>query len=345
MGRPLGSKNKPKEQAQEAQNDATTQDVPKSSEAEGSIAVPAHKERSRLLEDIVEHNKELSAESDAETETVPETEETKESETQETQAQEAKEEKEEQKSDTKTDAKKKYIVDGQEVEFTDEQITAFVQKHATADRRLAEATRLREDAAKATQTQPAPAPQPSVSTSSATDVVKDDSLIQDVTKAVLYGDEEQVTKAVQALVGRGRQSTTPTLTPVQIQSYVMETLAFERGKQILETQPDQGGYADIWSDPMMREMFKRKEDELRAAKDTRPYAELYKAIGDELRTWRDNLVKQHIPKTGLEDREDAKRATGVIRGAGGKLPTVPLERAPKTHEEILQSMRATRGLN
>ena len=97
---------------------------------------------------------------------------------------------------------------------------------------------------------------------------------------------------------------------------------------------------------MLKGMFQRREAEYRdVQKDTRPYAELYKAIGDEIRTWRDALIAQNTPKTGLEDRDSKKATTGVVRGAGGKVPTAPLETRPKTLEEKLESMRSRRGLN
>lgn len=353
MGRPRGSKNKPKESGQiEAPAEVATEVIaaePAVAEEEHKpTAQPAYLQRSALLKEISDSNKERAAlEETGEPEPTPEQD-----------AQAATQAAAELEPESETapvvtaPTKRKFIIDGAEKEFTDEEITAYVQKHATADQRLAEATRLLGDAKRNTAAIPAtpgPATPPPARPSSEAGVEDEQTLIKNVTKAVMYGDEEQVTSAFAALLGKGRHASMATqvqgLSPEQIQSYVVETLAFEKGKQLLETPPEQGGYADIITDPKLRGMFQAREDELRNANDRRPYAELYKAIGNEIRQWRDDLIKAHIPKTGLEDRDTAKRSAGVVRGAGGKLPATPMESKPKSHDEILAGMRATRGLN
>lgn len=355
MSRPRGSKNKPKEEKSVIETAQNTETSPENKEEEIKPTAPHHYlARSALLKEINESNKEkYAAEGEEEDEEIA-------------QSEPEEEEKEEIKEPVKGPeqplvGKKKFKIDGQEIELTEEEIAERLQKSAAADKRLAEATRLLEDAKRQATTRQDVQPnaatfnpgsrdnQPSVAASSVTDVGDDSEIIKKITQAVLYGDEEQVANAFKPLLGKGRQvsdltTQTQGMTPQQVQGYVKETLAFEKGIQLLETPSDQGGYADIWADPMLRGMFQRKENELRDAKDPRSYVDLYKAIGDEIRQWRDDLIKQHTPKTGLEDREAAKRSTGVVRGAGGKVPA-PVQMKPKSHEDKLSEMRARRGLN
>jgi hypothetical protein len=338
VSRPKGSKNKPKDSPDSAEspaeNPVDNQPVVSEVTKEPSPpAVQAHTKRGALLKEINEINKEKYAADEGPIDQIElsEPEETPEP---EVEAVEAKPEPKE------TPLKRKFIVDGVEKEFTDEEITAYVQKHATADKRLAEATRLREDAQRAIQTTSKPVNQPS----SSDDVGSED--ISRISRALIAGEESEVQEAVATLLRSGRHSTTQSqIAPQQIHGMVAETIAFERAKTLLETPPEQGGYADIWTNPMLQDMFKMREEQLRAQNDSRSYSELYSAIGTELRTWRDDLVKKHLPPTGLENRDQLKRSTGIVRGAGGKLPTVPLESRPKTHEEKLNGMRAARGLN
>ena len=352
MSRPKGSKNKPKtdETVKPASEPVESHEVSagngQQEDETKPTAPPAHVSRNARLKEINDANKEKYAQSgDEEPDQEAVEEEIEEEETEE----EAVEVKESEKEQPPAIGKRKFVIDGQSVELTDQEIIERVQKSSAADKRLEEATRMLEDARRATLHPKPSEPLPSASSSSKADVgVDEKELVQNVTKAVMYGDEEQVTKAFEALLSKGRGTAAiqnQGLAP-EVQSYVLETLAFERGKQLLDTPKEQGGYADIWTDPMLKAMFQKREAEYRdVQKDTRPYADLYKAIGDEIRTWRDALIAQHTPKTGLEDRDKLKASTGVVRGAGGKVPSAPLESKPKTHEEKLSQMRAARGLN
>lgn len=344
MGRPKGSKNKPKETTVEVIPDTTVApDVPE----EGKLGRPHHQDRASVINEIAASNREEddTYESAEEVELEEETDDQEAEEETEEEVQ-ASEESEEEPVKEPEPERKKFVVDGKEVEFTDEQIRAIVQKSTAADQRLAEATRLLEDAKRNAAT-PEPAPSKPAQPSSEP---MDEGKVQEVTQALLYGDEEQVAKAVSEILGgrRGQQVATETqgMNPDQVRNYVIETIAFEDGKRLLETPADKGGYADIWGDPVLKLRFQQREAELRdVQKDERPYKELYKAIGDELREWRDNLVKQYIPKSGLEDRQDAKRKTGIVRGAGGRQAPQQTEAKPLSFEEKLAQTRRARGLN
>lgn len=334
MSRPKGSKNKPKEPVQEEVN------APE--EVIAPVATPAYRARTALIEDIVAHNKELREEADREEQT--ENTEIAEEQT-ETQSQENIQEP--PKTEVPAVAKYNFVVDGEKLELTEDEIRERIQKSAAAEKRLAEATRLLEDAKRQAATLHEKPPQPPVKPSSETD---DAEFIQSAAKALLYGDEEQVTQTIKAILGKGRSDPTQSgITPERVASYVDEKLAFRDGMRLLETPPEQGGYADVYSDPVLKARFHQREAELRdVQQDKRPYVELYKSIGEEIRAWRDNLIKQHVPQTGLEDRDTLKAATGVVRGAGGKIPA-PQVSAPKSalerHEAEIDRQRRARGLN
>lgn len=355
MARPKGSKNKPKEvtapETPVAQ-EGKVGDEPKSS------APPHYRDRLALLNEISASNKERkaaeeSAEGEAEpVEDAPEQEpEAQQEEGEEPEAIEAAPEKVEP-------AKHKFTIDGKEVELTDDEVREHVQKSATADTRLREAAKLREDARRQSPTlDQSRIARPLPDASSAPDAGQngpDKETVQKLTKALMYGNEEEVAGAVEVVLGGGRQASQVTrdlptqtqgMTPDQIAAFVDEKLSFENAKRILEMPKDQGGFADVYGDPMLMELFQQRDAKLLQEGDKRPYAERYKAIGEELRKWKDELVQKNAPPTGLENRDQLKRTTGVVRGAGGKLPTAPLTTKPKTQEEKIADMRRSRGLN
>lgn len=350
MGRPRGSKNKPKESTPVVENQSPAPEVPEESSAPS--AKPAYLDRSALLKEISDSNKERYAAESTEDDPPSESDQQDEHQYQEnTEPEDTSEQIEtapvEPVETPPVQAKQKLIIDGIEKEFTHDEIIALAQKASAVDARLAEANRIREDAKReaatlrgaqpnaATRANDSNASQPS---STSVDVGK-------ITKALISGTEEEIQQAVSEILSGGRQTATqPSINPMQIHGLVSETLAFERAKALLETPSDQGGFADIYTDPMLRTMFEKREAELRDGGDARSYQDLYKHICTELRTWRDDLVKKHSAPTGLEDRDKLKRATGIVRGGGGKVPA-PVESAPKTLDEKLEGMRRTRGLN
>lgn len=342
MGRPKGSKNKPKEPVVETEV------------VSGEAGEPHHVSRASLIEEIAAQNneqrdEEMGEEVYADEEeggfvTKTDYEAKKEAKEPEEEIEDEIEAKEEVKEEIKEEARKKYIIDGEEIEFTEAEVAAIVQKHKAADKRLEEATQLLKDA-KATRI-----PEPSTPPPEAPSSTEDAELEKELTNAIVYGDEEQVAKAVKTLLGEGRRkefaTQTQNMSPEQIQGYVVETIAFQNGARLLETSPEEGGFSDIWSDPVLKAEFQRREDVKRDNGDNRPYVELYKEIGNEIREWQDNLIKSHLPKSGLEDRQDAKRKAGVVRGAGANTSN-PTESRPlsarERHEQALAEAAAARG--
>ncbi len=366
IGRPKGSKNKPKP----APDDDAATSTGKSDE-EGELGDPHHAQRLSAIEEIAEQNiadreadQGVSLVVNEETNTIEQVEkkaedegETTGEEPKETEGEESPPAGEETAAEIEAAEKKaaettktKFVIDGVEKEYTKEEIAAIVQKSGAADLRLKEATELLQGAKQTTQqTTQATEAQPPASSSSDADAVDRDTLAKELTNAIVYGDEEQVAEAVTKLLGTGRDDVTTqvqSMTPEQVQGYVVETIAFNEGKRLLDLPPDKGGYSDLWLDPVLKAEFTRRENELRDAKDPRSYVELYTFIGDEVRTWRDELISKFTPKTGLEDRTDAKRKTGIVRGTG-VTKTVPGESKPlsaqEKHEETLKQAATARG--
>jgi len=177
-----------------------------------------------------------------------------------------------------------------------------------------------------------------------------------LTNALMYGKEEDVRSGIEnlvSLVGRHRandiaQKATQTkdMDPDQIRNYVSEAIAFENAKGYLDKPPESGGFADIWGDPVLKDRFIRREAEIASElvqKGQKPsYLDIYNETAKEIRSWRDQFLQKHIPKTGLENRADLKRQTGIVRSVGGK-PQAPQESQPLTHEDKLERMRKARG--
>lgn len=321
-------------------------------------AKPAHKERGRLLAELVtEHRENRDKPADDEIAAAEAELSKSDGVTDEVPAVEAEASVEASIPAEESVKKTKFMIDGEELELTDDEIKAAVQKIKTADKRLGEATRLLEDASRqaAIPKRDDPNRQPSATASSAADArpATSETLVSELTNALMYGNEEKVSQAITTLLGRGRETgnfaddlatRTKGMSREETAGFVTQAIAFERARELLELPPDQGGFSDIWSDPVLRAEFIRREDELRdVRKDSRPHRELYTAIGTELRQWRENLITKHKPPTGLETRDQQKRATGVVRGAGGKLPPTPPERPAKTHDEIIAGMAKARG--
>lgn len=272
-----------------------------------------------------------------------------------------------------TTAKRKFKVNGKDVEFSDQEIEAIVQKHATADTRLEKATQLLEEAnRRAAAVDPsggAPrGPAPSAA-SGAADVRTDDAPALtreraiELTRAIQYGNPEEATDALIEVFGMTRgaaevaQGNMRGMNPEQIQQYVARTMteytAFEKARSLLDLPPEQGGYADIWSDPILQAQFRRRDDEIidAAVAEKKPapsYAERYATIAKELREWRDGVVQKHAkpsnPNPTLDKREQRKAAApATVRGGDARAPAAPTDTRPKSRNEVLDGMRAARN--
>lgn len=235
------------------------------------------------------------------------------------------------------------IVDGQRVQVPLSKIvemgTRTLQKEVAADVRLNQASQLLAEAKRiAEQSQPPQgAAQPTM------DELNDDQLAE----LIQYGTKEQAAQAIKAL-----RSSAPQVKPEDIARYAQQAvapqMAFEAGKNFAAME-----YGDILNDPDLGAIFLNRENALRKSGDQRSYVELYKAIGDDIRT------KFNRPKPGaalppqaasstagrtMAEKQAAKaQAPSAPRLASARLDGEGSEPRPPTRSEIIDRTRRARG--
>lgn len=311
-----------------------TQEGVENAEVNEEVKEEKKTQRDLTLESLYEKrdaelNKELGIEPEPEESKVAEPE--PEAEVQEEQEQpETDEQEPEVETDTPEPEKPKNVrklkVDGQEVDVEEEKIIEAgiraLQKESAADKRLEEATRLlREVEARqqAVQQQPVQQEQPSIKLDA-----------QTIAWALEHGDEEQKAYAVSQLLGRNEA--TPEQIYQSVEQKVLDTVDFRNASDWFFSE-----YPDIVKDPNLATLAAAEENRLRAMGDNRPRKELYKAIGDSLRTWRGG------PKVeSLEVKKEKKSKIVNIPSASAR-KVEPEEPPEPSASEVIAEMRKARG--
>lgn len=240
-------------------------------------------------------------------------------------------------------------VDGQKVKVKGSKIIdagfRTFQKETAADYRLQLATSMLDEARKtAAQAQP-PAQagaQPQAPAAGAVQI--DDAQLAE---AIQFGTKEQAAEALKLL--RQKDPTTVNMEGLQqfmaqqLPGIVNGQLAFREAANFAKTE-----YGDLLADPYLKELFLMREDTLRKAGDQRPPAELYKAIGDDIRT-HFNRPKAAAPTShpqpqSMAQRKEAKaNAPAAPRLAAARLEAGADAAKPKTAQDIIAQMRVRRG--
>lgn len=237
------------------------------------------------------------------------------------------------------------IVDGQRHQVPLSKIvemgTRTLQKEVAADVRLNQASQLLAEAKRIAEGQQPPqgAAQPQ-----AMGALDDDQLAE----LIQYGTKEQAAQAIKAL-----RSSAPQVRPEDIARYAQQAvapqMAFEAGKNFVQSE-----YGDLLGDEDLRAIFLNKENALRKSGDQRGYVELYKAIGDEIRT------KFNRPKAGVRlpaapaptstgnrsmaEKQAAKaQAPAAPRLASARLDGDGGQPKPPTRGEVIDKMRKARA--
>lgn len=231
----------------------------------------------------------------------------------------------------------KLKVDGKDVEVPRSKVMEMgqraMQKELAADQNLAEAKRLKSEAqalldrAKEEQQH-------------STDADQNEQL-SSIADRLQFGDKEEGTAAIKELAN---------LMNVNTEKMDMDALSTQIVQQVEERQEWQNAsayveenYSDVMSDPTMKQLFGIKENELRDAGDKRPYKELYTAIAEDLRSWKNDLGPTK-PADTLEDRR-AKKQTSSAPPGGHSAPANKSSQPepPKTAREVIAEMRKNRG--
>jgi hypothetical protein len=247
----------------------------------------------------------------------------------------------------------KVKVDGQEVEVPGKAIIdagfRTFQKETAADFRLKMASELlREAEAKVRGTPQAIPEAPAVPKQQE----KSDA---ELANALQFGTPEQAAEALSALRGRGA------VTPEQVQQFAAQQariaakdeLLFQDAMNFVKTE-----YADLLANDYLKRLFFVEENRRRAPKerggeaDPRPYKDLYKSIGDDLRK-AFNLSKPGTspsgsptpPGTAAARQERKAQAVPVPRTAASRLQEAAAAVKVPTPSEIIAGMAANRGKN
>lgn len=247
---------------------------------------------------------------------VPEDTENKESEQKEQIEETQEEEKQEPVIETV-----KIKVDGEEKEVPKDKIydagVRALQKESAADKRLEEATRLLREAKEYAQPQAKEALPPAW----------DDATIA---YALEHGDAAQKEYAINQM--RGRETTTP-------EELIAITTQKVLGEVELKSATDWfvSEFNDIVKDPYLFQLAGMAETKARQNGDVRPFKELYKEIGDNLRKWRGGTTTQT-----LDEKKELKSAIVNLPSASVKKST-PAEAKPRATADIIEDMRKARG--
>lgn len=176
----------------------------------------------------------------------------------------------------------------------------------------------------------------------------------DLAKALQFGTEEQAANAIAILKSRGAAS------PEQIAGFVAQQsraaardeYLFQEGRRFLESE-----YGDLLANDHLKRLIILEEQRYRAPKergglgDRRPYKDVYKDIGENLRT----AFKLQKPSTpapsggstpgSAQARAAAKaKAVPVPKMAAARVSEAAAEK-PKTASDIIAGMAASRGKN
>lgn len=197
-------------------------------------------------------------------------------------------------------------VNGVEVDLTPELIEK-AQKIASGDKYLEDAVvKARTTATPAPAVEPAPLPpQEDVD---AKPLEEELALV----RAIQMGTEEEAVVALRKLRSMQRSG----VTAEDVGRIADERLTFNTAIDWFNTE-----YADLIKDDNLHAMVLRKDADAVKAGDKRAYKERYKAIGDEVRGWRDGIVKEFAPAP-----TPAAPAAPVVDKTARKAnaPTVPV---------------------
>lgn len=253
------------------------------------------------------------------------------------------------------DPEKEYevVVDGQRMKVKGKAIIdagyRTFQKETAADFRLQMASELLKEAEAKARATPSgtPAAKPDAPTA------KSDA---ELANALQFGTPEQAAEAMTVLRGKGA------VTPEQVQQFASQQariaakdeLLFQDALKFVESE-----YKDLLSNEHLKRLFFVEENRRRAPKerggegDTRPYKDLYKAIGEDLRS----SFKMTKPAAGasagsptptgtVAARQALKRDTpSVPKTAASRLTEAAAAVKTQTPSEIIAAMAARRGQN
>ncbi len=217
---------------------------------------------------------------------------------------------------------KKYVlkVNGHEKEVSEAELLAIAQKVEAADEYLKQAKEAAErfDRMQITPTSAVPEP-------SKPDVQEDDVALA---RALQMGTEEEAAQVIKRLKA-------PSIQPDEVVAKALDRINFQSAFESFKKE-----YKDISDDPNLFQLALSKDEQLIKSGDRRPYAERYKSIGDELRTWSGKMK----PTETFKEKEERKSATVTnIRTASARAVPLPDDEQEEDPSEVIAKMARARG--
>jgi hypothetical protein len=164
-------------------------------------------------------------------------------------------------------------------------------------------------------------------------------------RAIQMGTEEEAVAALETLQNMSR---TPTLTVEDVGRVADERLKFNTAISTFNKD-----FSDLVSNPQLHAMVLKADQELISQGDKRPYAERYTDIGNQVRAWRDDLIKSVAPTApaaeptapaSLDQRRAAKAAAPKAPTAASKTAQAPVEdNDDEDVGSVIASMAKARG--
>jgi len=238
-------------------------------------------------------------------------------------------------------------VDGQKMKVLGSKIIdagfRTFQKETAADFRLNVATELMQEA----ERRVAAAGTPKEETPAKDATPAGEPSNADLAKSLQFGTPEEAEKALSTLRVRGFDQTQITNMVVQQSRHAArDELAFQKALDFVK-----GEYGDLLSNDHLKRFFFMEENRYRAPKDkgglgdTRPYLEVYKDIGENMRKSfkLPKATTSASPTATAAGRKEVKaNAVPVPKTAASRLQETAAPKA-KTASEIIAGMRSQRG--
>ena len=230
----------------------------------------------------------------------------------------------------------KIKVNGVEKELTEEELLARAQKVDAADTYLADAVRTRKQAAEEYDNWKKQQNQPSKQDADA----RRREELRELTRAIQMGTEEEAMEAV-ARLQQANQA--PPLNRDELMRTVDERLNFQEAVGVFKRD-----YEDIVGDPVLSKLASDRDQELLAAGDSRSYMERFRAIGDDLRAWKGEIVKSAGPamqEVKAEDKRSRKAAAPSTPTAASKksAPIIADDEKEESYSDIISGIAKQRG--
>lgn len=209
----------------------------------------------------------------------------------------------------------KIKVNGKELELTQDELIERASKVEAADEYLYEAKRR----LKETETNDQP---------NQVEASRRERALA-LARALQMGSEEEAADVVEQFMNG------PSVKPDDLMTIVDQRLSFQEAANRFQSE-----YADLWGDKRMQAIIQEEDARLVQSGDRRPYYDRFKAIGEDLRQWRDGLKK---PDTQMDERRQRKATVTAIPTASARLPGAVSQDKEESDQEIIAKMARARG--